>query len=566
MKYSKMLIPTLREVPAEAEIESHKLMLRAGLMRRLASGVYSFLPLGYRTFRKIENIVREEMDRAGAQELIMSALIPAESYKETGRWEVFGPEMFRLKDRGDRDFCLGPTHEEIFTQTVKSGVKSYKNLPMTLYQIQTKFRDERRPRFGVMRSREFVMKDAYSFDADEQGLDESYNKMYQAYCSIFDRCSLDYTVVDADSGAMGGSGSQEFMVKSDIGEAQIAYCDSCGYAANDEKAQCLEQKVTVTEPALPLEEVETPEARTIEQLCEFFDCGPENFAKTLIYKADENIIAAVVRGDRELNETKLQNYLGCIELEMADDETIYKVTNAKVGFAGPVGLSIRIIADFEVKAMSNFITGANKTGYHIKNVNIDRDTENIEFLDIRNIALGDSCPVCHEKIKLARGIEVGHIFKLGDKYTKALDCLYLDANGKSQTMLMGCYGIGIGRTMASVIEQNYDEKGIIWPMAIAPYQVIIIPINISDQEQAAAADALYEKLLSENIEVLFDDRKERPGVKFNDAELIGIPIRITVGKKTGEGIVEYKLRKSSDMEEINIADVINRVKNDILKS
>jgi len=565
MKYSKMLIPTLREVPAEAEIASHKLMLRAGLMRRLASGVYSYLPLGFRAFKKVENIIREEMDKAYAQELVMSALIPAEAYKETGRWDIFGPEMFKFKDRGNRDFCLGPTHEEIFTQTVKSGVKSYKNLPMTLYQIQTKFRDERRPRFGVMRCREFVMKDAYSFDIDEEGMNLSYNNMHDAYCKIFDRCSLDYTVVEADSGAMGGSGSQEFMVKSDVGEALIAYCEECGYAANDEKAECLLPIANIKEEQLDIEEVETPNAKTIEQLCEFFNCEADKFAKTLIYKADDKIIAAIVRGDREINETKLQNYLNCIELEMANDEDILKVTNAKVGFAGPVGLDIRIIADLEVKTMHNFITGANKTGYHIKNVNIQRDTNNIEFVDIRNIAKGDLCPKCKAKVQIARGIEVGHIFKLGDKYTKALDCTYLDQNGKSQTMLMGCYGIGVGRTLASIIEQNHDEKGIVWPMAIAPYKVIIIPINISNEIQSKVANDIYEALIAENIEVIFDDRKERPGVKFNDAELIGIPIRITVGKKASESIVEYKIRKTGEMMEININEVVSKVKNDILK-
>ncbi len=564
MRMSKMLIPTLREVPAEAEINSHKLMLRAGLMRRIASGVYAYLPLGFRTFKKIEQIIREEMDRENAQELVMSALIPAESYKETGRWDIFGPEMFRLKDRGNRDFCLGPTHEEIFTQTVKSGVKSYKNLPMTLYQIQTKYRDERRPRFGVMRCREFVMKDAYSFDKDEAGLDESYQAMYRAYSKIFDRCKLDYTVVEADSGAMGGSGSQEFMVKSEIGEAQIAYCESCGYAANDEKAECLEPVFNNDKELLSMEEVKTPNVKTIEQLCEFFNCEATNFAKTLIYKADDVIIAAIVRGDRELNETKLQNYLGCNELEMADDETVYKVTNAKVGFAGPIGLSIKIVADLEVKGMVNFITGANNTGYHYNNVNIDRDTKNLEFVDIRTITLGDHCPKCKNEISIARGIEVGHIFKLGDKYTKALDCTYLDQNGRSQTMLMGCYGIGVGRTMASIIEQNNDESGIIWPMAVTPYQVIIIPINISNEIQASMAEQLYNSLQDEGIEVLFDDRKERPGVKFNDAELIGIPLRITVGKKASEGIVEYKIRKTGDMDEIDIKKVIARVKSDIL--
>jgi prolyl-tRNA synthetase len=568
MRVSQMFIPTLREVPAEAEIASHQLMLRAGLMRKLASGIYSYLPLGYRTFRKVEQIIREEMDRAGAQELIMSALLPAEYYQVSGRWEVFGPEMFRLKDRHGRDFCLGPTHEEIFTETVRNETRSYRSLPLTLYQIQTKYRDERRPRFGVMRSREFVMKDAYSFDRNEAGLDVSYKKMYEAYCRIFDRCGLEYMVVDADTGAMGGSGSQEFMVKSEIGEAVIAFCEVCGYAANEEKAECIPDtgrygKDSADVAELTMEKVATPDIRTIEELMNFFNCSPEKFAKTLIYKADDKIVAAMVRGDREINETKLQNHLGCLEVDMADAETVTLITGADVGFAGPVGLKVELIIDPEVSEMRNFIVGANETGFHFKNVNINRDFKASTIKDIRNIVEGDKCPKCGAGVKIAHGIEVGHIFKLGTKYSKALDCVYLDEYGKEQPMVMGCYGIGVNRTMAAVIEQNYDKNGIIWPMSVAPYHVIIVPVNTTEEVQMKIAEEMYAKLQLADVQVIFDDRNERPGVKFKDADLIGIPIRITVGKKAGDGIVEYKLRESKEVKEITVDEAVSRVKKEL---
>lgn len=565
MRISQMFMPTLREVPAEAEIPSHQLMLRAGLMRKLASGVYAFLPIGYKTFRKIEQIIREEMDRAGAHELVMSSILPAEFYKASGRWDVFGPEMFKFKDRNKRDFCLGPTHEEIFTEIVKNEVRSYRALPLILYQIQTKFRDEIRPRFGVIRSREFVMKDAYSFDRDEEGLDISYKKMHEAYCRIFDRCGLDYTIVEADSGAMGGSGSEEFMVKSEIGEAVIAYCDECGYAANDEKAECIPESCCLNCKAacsgpLPVEKVATPDVRTIEELMDFFNCSPKEFSKTLIYRADNKYIAAMVRGDREINEIKLQNYLGCNELELADTEAVMRITKAEVGFAGPLGLDIDIIVDLEVETMKNFVVGANETGYHLKNVNVFRDFKPSAIKDIRNITEGDRCPKCGAPVKLSRGIEVGHIFKLGTKYSKALNCVYLDKNGKEQVMIMGSYGIGVGRTMAAIIEQSYDENGIIWPISVAPYHVIIVPVNQSDEEQVNIAEKIYSMLISEGIEVLIDDRDERPGVKFKDADLIGIPIRITVGRKVGDCIVEYKLRKSKEIREVRIEDIVSEVK------
>ena len=441
MRISKMFLTTLREAPSDAETVSHQLMLRAGLIRRLAAGIYSYLPLGYRVLRRVEQIVREEMDRAGAQELLMSAILPSEAYQASGRWEVFGPEMFRLKDRNNRDFCLGPTHEEIFTQTVKNEANSYRQFPVTLYQIQTKYRDERRPRFGVMRSREFIMKDAYSFDRDEAGLDESYKSMYRAYCRIFDRLGLDYIVVDADSGAMGGSGSQEFMVKSDTGEGIIAYCPACGYAANDEKAECVAQKQD-KKPAAEMKKIHTPNVKTIEELVAFLEASSADFAKTLIYRAGDKLVAAVVRGDRDVNETKLINHLGANEqdFELASFDEVREATGAEVGFAGPVGLKIPVILDKEVAEMSNFIVGANETDYHFINVNTSDFTPEA-VVDIRNIRQGDPCPHCGKPISTTQGVEVGHIFKLGYKYSKALECTYLDENGKACYPIMGCYGI-----------------------------------------------------------------------------------------------------------------------------
>ena len=568
MRMSKLLMPTLREVPSEAEITSHKLMLRAGMIRRLAAGVYSYLPLGLRSEKKVEQIVREEMDRAGAQELLMAALLPAEAYQASGRWEVFGPNMFKLKDRNDRDFCLGPTHEELFTQTAIDNVKSYKEYPMTLYQIQTKYRDESRPRFGLMRGREFVMKDAYSFDLDEKGLDESYKKMYDAYCRIFERMGLDFTIVDADSGAMGGSGSQEFMVKSPVGEDGIAYCDACGYAANYEKCECIPQDKPQIDGEFDMEKVHTPKAHTIEELVEFLGMEAYNFAKTIIYKADDKYIAAMVRGDREVNEVKLKNLVGCIDdLELAEPHIVREITHAEVGFAGPVGLDIPVYADKEVAAMRNFVIGANETDMHYKNVNINKDFEPFMVADIRVVEAGDVCPKCGKPIKTAQGIEVGHIFKLGTKYSEALGLKYLDDSGKSNTVVMGCYGIGVTRCLAAAIEQNNDENGIIWPVSIAPYQAIVVPANYKSEEQMEMAEKLYNELTVAGIETLIDDRAERAGVKFKDADLIGIPVRVVVGKKCGEGIVEYKERRAENAVEKTYeqakADVIDFVKSNI---
>ncbi len=560
MKMSKLLMPTLREVPSEAEITSHRLMLRAGMIRELAAGIYSYLPLGLRSLQKIEQIVREEMNRADAQELLMAALLPAEAYQASGRWDVFGPSMFKLKDRNNRDFCLGPTHEELFTQTVIDNVKSYKEYPMTLYQIQTKYRDEGRPRFGVMRGREFIMKDAYSFDTSTEGLDKSYKAMYDAYCRIFTRLGLDFTIVDADSGAMGGSGSQEFMVKSPVGEDGIAYCDDCGYAANYEKCECIVNEKPQIEGDFDMEKVHTPNAHTIDELVSFLGMEAYNFAKTIIYKADDKYVAAMVRGDREINEVKLKNLVGCTDdLELAEPFKVREITNAEVGFAGPVVLDIPLYVDREVALMKNFVVGANETDMHYKNVNVGKDFEAPVVADIRVVEEGDVCPKCGKPIKTAQGIEVGHIFKLGTKYSDALGLKYLDENGKSQTVIMGCYGIGVTRCIAAVIEQNYDENGIIWPVSCAPFEAIVVPANHKNEEQVCEAEKIYNSLKDAGIDVLLDDRNERAGVKFKDADLIGIPVRIVVGKKVSEGVVEYKERRNGESVEKNIETAVNDV-------
>ena len=562
MRVSKLFMATQREIPADAEIPSHQLMLRAGLIRKVASGIYSFMPLGYRTYRKVENVIREEMDKAGAQELIMPALLPAEVYQESGRWEKFGPEMFRMSDRGGRSFCLGPTHEEPFTEAVRDTISSYKQLPVTLYQIQHKYRDEKRPRFGIMRGREFVMKDAYSFDVDEAGLDESYDTMYKAYRSTFDRLGLDYTVVDADSGAMGGSGSQEFMVKSEVGEDGICYCDECGYAANEEKAGCVTPAQDTAE-MLEIEKIHTPDVKTIEELVGYMNCGADKFVKTILYNIDGKIVAAMCRGDRDINETKLANLYDATEMELAAFVDVERVTGAKVGFAGPVGLKekIDIVVDSEVSVMRNFVVGADETDYHLKNVNIGRDFEATTIADIRNAVEGDTCPKCGKgKMKMARGVEVGHIFKLGTKYSKALNCVYLDKDGKSNLVVMGCYGIGVGRTLAAIIEQHHDENGIIWPAEVAPYKAIVVPTKVNDEENMSLAEKIYKDLSDAGVEVLIDDRNERPGVKFKDADLIGIPLRITVGRRAGEGIVEVKRRDSGEAVEMTADEAVAAAK------
>ena len=560
MKMSNMLVGTLREVPAEAEIESHKLMLRAGLMRKMAAGIYNYMPLGLKVIENVKNIVREEMNNAGAQEFLASALIPAELWQESGRWDAYGAEMFRLKDRHNRDFCLGPTHEEVFTDIVRNEIKSYKQLPLNLYQIQTKYRDERRPRFGVMRSREFIMKDGYSFDKDQEGLDLAYEKMRKAYVNIFNRCGLDAKAVAADSGAIGGSGSAEFMVKSEVGEDDVVFCTACDYAANIEKAPSTPEHAE-KEELMEVEKVETPAVKSIEDLAKFFECSPKKIAKTLIFQADDKVVAVVLRGDREANEVKIANAIGeVIELEMASEEAVKEATGAAVGFAGPMGIKVdMLLVDQEVANMYNFIIGANETDMHLKNVNYGRDFEGIVG-DFRNVTIEEKCPECGKEITISRGTEVGHIFKLGTKYSESMGATFIDEDGKAKPFIMGCYGIGVTRTVASIIEQHNDENGIIWPLEVAPYHVSVIPANVKNEEQATKAEEIYNELRKMGVEALLDDRKERAGVKFKDSELMGIPMRITVGKMIGEGQVEFKLRNGGEVETLSIEEVYNRVR------
>ena len=568
MRMSNMYMPTLREVPTEAEIPSHQLLLRAGMIRKLVSGVYSYLPLGYRVIRKIEDIVREEIDNIGCQELLMSAIQPRELWEESGRWSDFGPEMFRLKDRHEREFCLGPTHEEYFTDLIKNEVNSYKQLPLYLYQIQTKYRDEKRPRFGVIRAREFIMKDAYSFDKDEEGMKESYKKMWEAYDKIFTRLKLNFRVVEGDSGAMGGSDSHEFMAVADTGEGVIAYCDNCDYAATDEKAKVV-YTVESNEAEKEMEKVYTPDVTTIEALEEFFNIGKSKFGKALVYVAAGEPVVVIIPGDRELNETKLVNYLGIPEheLAMADESVIEEISNAKKGFTGPVGLKdgIRVLVDSRITKMKNLIVGGNETDYHIKNVNYGRDFEGEVVEDLLLVEEGDICPKCGKPLKMDRGIEVGNIFQLGIKYSESLNAKFLDENGKEKPFIMGSYGIGVSRTLAAIVEQHHDENGIIWPLVVAPYHVVITVVNSKNEEQSQVGEKLYKELKDAGIEVLLDDRKERAGVKFNDRDLIGIPIRITVGKKAGENIVEYSLRKDNEKEEIAVEEVLERIKEEFNK-
>ncbi len=559
MRLSNLFMPTLREVPAEAEILSHKLMLRAGLMRKQASGVYNYLPLGLKALNKLENVIREEMANEGAQEIICSALIPSELLKESGRWGVFGPEMFKLYDRQEREFCLGPTHEEVFTDIVRSSVKSYKNLPLNLYQIQTKYRDERRPRFGVMRSREFVMKDAYSFDSSLEGLDKSFDKMHRAYCKIFERCNLDYAPVEADSGAMGGNGSIEFMVKSEVGEDEIVFCTKCSYGANIEKAETKPTGEIADVSVREVEKVYTPGIKTIEDLAKYIYKKPSEIAKTLLYKVDDKVVAIVIRGDRELNEVKLANHFKATEVAMLDEAGVRLATGCEPGFAGPMGIKVdELLIDYEIADGEVFTIGANETDYHIMNTMYKRDFDGIVG-DFRNIAEGDACPCCGAPVTIKRGIEVGHIFKLGTKYSEALNANFINEEGKEEPIIMGCYGIGVNRTMAAIVEQHSDENGIIWPLEIAPFEAIVVPVVMKDETQVKVAEEIYEKLKALGIDALIDDRKERAGVKFNDADLIGIPFRITVGKKANEGIVEFKLREESEARDVKIEDIYTEV-------
>lgn len=559
MLLSKMLVPTLREVPKDAEITSHILMYRAGLIRKLGSGLYTFLPMGLRTLHKIINIIREEMNNSGALELLPPILIPADYWKESGRYDLMGKEMFRLKDRHEADMVLGPTHEEVFTAVVRENVRSYRDLPLNLYQINTKFRDEIRPRFGVMRCREFIMKDAYSFDIDEAGLDKHYEIMRVTYRRIFKRCGLEVVPVLADTGNMGGSASEEFMVPSTVGEEEIIKCSKCDYVANVELAKSYIEFKEENVELLNLEEVHTPNSKTIEELVEFFNTTPDKFIKSIIYLADEEPVMVVIRGDFEINETKLKNLIKANTLELADEEVIRKVTGAPVGFASPLGLKIKIIADESVTYMKNAISGANKKDYHIKNINYGRDFKADIIGDIRKVKAKDLCPKCKAELESYRGIEVGHIFKLGYKYTNSMNVKVLGKDGKEFTPIMGCYGIGVGRTMASVIEQNNDEDGIIWPISIAPFHIIVVPINMQDEKLVKTAFDIYERL-SKKYEVLIDDRDERPGVKFKDADLIGIPIRITVGKTFHESeSLELKVRRKKDKILVKLTELDKKI-------
>ena len=561
MKASNMFAPTLREVPAEAEIISHKLMLRAGMLRKTASGVYTYLPLAWGSIRKIEEIVRQEMDAKGGQELLMPAVQPAEIWQESGRWDVYGAELWRVKDRNGRDFCLGPTHEEMISIIFRNDVRSYKQLPQLWYQIQTKYRDERRPRFGLMRSREFIMKDLYSFDLDEAGLAKSYDLMYDAYSRVFARCGLNFRPVEADSGAIGGKGSHEFMALAESGESAILYCDTCDWAATDEIAG-REPLPVPAEEMLPVEKVDTPDCGTVEDVAKFLQVPTNRIVKTMYYQADEQLVIALVRGDRRINEIKLQGLLGCNELTLAENAAL-EVHGQKVGYLGPVGVDgVKIVADAEVPLMFNVIVGANDGERHLLNVNYQRGDFRIDQVaDLRYLEEGEQCPHCQGHLKLARGIEVGQIFKLHTKYSDSLHVVYAGEDGQEHPVVMGCYGIGIGRTLAAVVEQCNDADGIIWPMAVAPYQAVIIPVNDREPELKEAAERIYAELETAGVEVVLDDRQERAGVKFKDADLIGYPVRITVGAKAlARGNVEVRLRKNGEMQEIALDSLTDWLK------
>ncbi len=548
MRTTNLYAPTLRQTPAEAEVVSHQLMMRAGMIRKAAGGVYTYLPLAWRVLRKIEQIIREEMDAAGGQEIAMPIMQPSELWKETGRWAVYGEEMFRLKDRHDREFCLGPTHEEMVTSLVRDEVRSYKQLPLMLYQIQNKYRDEIRPRFGLMRGREFIMKDLYSFDKDEEGLNLSYKKMYDAYTKIFTRCGLEFRPVEADNGAIGGGHSHEFTVLADAGESNIAYCSSCDYAASDEKAELTVIKAP-EEEQLPLEKVATPDAKTIELVADYLQVPVAKTIKAVAFQTEKDeLILTFVRGDHEVNDVKVINAVGAIDLHMADESAI-TAAGGVAGFMSPIGIKkgTKIVVDSTVMEMYNAVAGANEVDVHYKNVNPKRDFGEVIVTDIRMIQEGDACPRCGKPVKMTRGIEAGQVFTLGTKYSEALQATFLDENGKEKPLIMGCYGIGVSRTMAAAIEQNNDEYGIIWPRAIAPYEVLVVPVNAKTPEQLALAEEIYTELQQAGADVLLDDRKERAGVKFKDADLIGYPLRVTIGPKAlEENQIEVKIRKNGE--------------------
>ena len=559
MRYSQFLLPTLREDPAEAEIVSHKIMFRTGMIRKVTSGIYAFLPMGWRVYRKVEAIIREEMNRAGAQEVFLPAIHPAELWQETGRWQEYGKELLRMTDRHDRQYCFGPTHEEVITDIARREIRSYRQMPLNLYQIQTKFRDEIRPRFGVMRAREFIMKDAYSFDVDAKASDTSYWKMYKAYERIFTRCGLNFKPVEAESGLIGGSFSHEFMALASIGEETIASCTSCDYAANIKKAEI---SVPNHEPKRgqrkkEMEKVSTPDIKTIEALSDFLNTPPQNLVKTLIFESDKGVVAALVRGDHDVNEIKLMTVLDVSRAELASDEVVERETHSPKGFAGPLGLKVPIIADHALKTMVNFVTGANEKDAHMINVNVNRDFHVDQFADVRMAVEGDQCPRCGEILRFDRGIEVGQVFKLGTKYSEAMKATYLDEKGDEKPIVMGCYGIGPARTVAAILEQHHDDDGAIFPMSVAPFHVSIVPVNDQDPELMGTAESITADLEQKGIEVLFDDRAERPGVKFKDADLVGIPLRVTLGERNfKKGLIEIRRRETGQTTLVRIDETV----------
>ena len=559
MRWTQWYIPTLKEAPGDAEIISHKLLIRAGMIRKLTSGIYTWLPLGLRTLNKSADIVREEMNRSGAQEILMPMVTPADLWRESGRWDHYGKELLRFKDRHERDYCLGPTHEEVITDLLRGEVRSYRQLPMNLYQIQTKFRDEIRPRFGLMRGREFMMKDAYSFDRDDAGADASYRNMFEAYKRVFSRMALRFRPVEADSGAIGGKFSHEFMVLAETGEDTIAYCTACDWSANVERAAVRAPEATSAGACPALEEVSTPGQHTIEEVCGFLKVPAGKLIKTLIYAVDGQPVAALVRGDREINEIKLKNLLDADTVELATPEQVQQWTGAPVGFAGPVGFAARsggrVVADHGLTGATDWIVGANKADAHTLHVDLARDVEQVVYADLALITENDPCPCCGGRVELARGIEVGHVFKLGTKYSQAMNAVFLDENGKEQPIIMGCYGIGVSRVVAACIEQNNDADGLVFPPPLAPFDVEVLNLDPKNAEVAAQADAIYNQLRSEGLEPLLDDREERPGVKFKDADLLGLPMQIVIGGKgLQRGIVEVKIRKTGEKGEISIAD------------
>ncbi|TDU15977.1 proline--tRNA ligase [Bacillus sp. BK450] len=563
MRQSLTFIPTLREVPADAEAKSHQLLVRAGFIRQNTSGIYHYLPLAHKVIQHIQSIVRKEMEKAGAAELLMPVLQQAEMWQESGRWYTYGPELMRMKDRHGREFALGPTHEEVITSLVRSEVKSYKKLPLTLYQIQSKFRDEQRPRFGLLRGREFIMKDAYSFHSSPESLDETYNKMFTAYSNVFSKVGLNFRPVIADSGAMGGKDTHEFMALSEVGEDTIAYSDTSSYAANIEMAEA----VYHGEEANPadfkeLEKVHTPQVKTIQDVAGFLEVDPAACIKSVLFKADDAYVLILTRGDHEVNDVKVKNLVGAQLVELASREEVLEVIGTEPGFVGPVQLEaeVDIYADLAVKGMTNAVAGANEADYHYVNVNPARDVSVKEFTDLRLIQEGDVSPDGEGTIQFAKGIEVGQVFKLGTRYSESMDATYLDENGRAQPMIMGCYGIGISRTLSAIVEQHHDEKGIIWPETVAPYDLHLLALNMKNDAQKELAETLYERLEDEGFDVLFDDRQERAGVKFADSDLIGLPIRISCGKRSEEGIVEVKFRKSGESHEVSVDDLISFIR------